>query len=41
MAELDFEAALGIFHELALHVAAEVEVATMGDALELAVFARR
>ena len=39
--ELDFEAALGVLDELAFHVAAQVEVAAVGDAFQLAELARR
>ena len=39
--EFDFQAACGILDQLAFHVAAQVEVAAMGDAFQLAEFARR
>ena len=37
----DFQAAFGVLHELAFHVAAQIEVAAMGDAFQLAIFAGR
>ena len=37
----DFEAALLVFHQLAFHVAAKIEIAAVGNPFQLAVFPRR